>query len=153
HELPARAARVPGRVRDLEMALRDEARHGRRREARHAELGRPGMNMRTVSFSNPNARVRFLSFAALSLAASLAACAIHPAGEEEERDRAAEIGRTFEEAEAPPPLSENPALDDYLRTAFYASADLRARYWEWRAALERIPQEASPPNPALTFSY
>jgi outer membrane protein TolC len=37
--------------------------------------------------------------------------------------------------------------------AFFANAELRARYWEWRAALERIPQEASPPNPALTFSY
>lgn len=90
---------------------------------------------------------------ALFLALALTACAIHPAGEKEERDRAAELGKAFEDSEQPPPLPDEPKIEDYLRTAFYANADLRARYWEWRAALERIPQEASPPNPALTFSY
>lgn len=88
-----------------------------------------------------------------SLALALTACAIHPAGEREERERADELGRAFEDAERPPPLPADPQAADYLRTAFFASGELRARYWEWRAALERIPQEASPPNPALTFSY
>jgi cobalt-zinc-cadmium efflux system outer membrane protein len=93
------------------------------------------------------------SFIALAFLLALAACAIHPAGEREERDRAAEIGKSFDDAGAPPPLPDKPTVQDYLQSAFYASADLRARYWDWRAALERIPQEASPPNPALNFSY
>lgn len=81
-----------------------------------------------------------------------AACAIHPRGEREERARALEAGRAFEEDAQPAPLPEEPAPEDYLRRAFFASATLRQRYWEWRAALEKIPQEASPPNAALTFS-
>lgn len=89
----------------------------------------------------------------LLLALALDACAIHPEGEREERDRAAELGRAFESDEAPPPLPENPSVEDYLQAAFLTSADLRVSYWEWRAALERIPQEASPPNPVLNFSY
>jgi outer membrane protein TolC len=89
---------------------------------------------------------------AIGMSLALSACAIHPEGEREERDRAAEIGRVFDDAAAPS-LPEKPSIEDYLRTAFFASGELRARYWEWRAALERIPQEASPPNPALNFSY
>jgi hypothetical protein len=96
---------------------------------------------------------RTLPLTGFALVLALGACAIHPAGEKEERDRAAEVGRQLEEDQAPPPLPDHPTAEDFLRTAFFASADLRMSYWEWRAALERIPQEASPPNPALTFSY
>ncbi len=71
----------------------------------------------------------------------------------EERDRAAAAGREIESSGAAPELPADPLPEDYLRVAFFANARLRARYWEWRAALERIPQEASPPNPALNFSY
>ena len=41
---------------------------------------------------------------------------------------------------------------DYLQYAFLANADLQARYWEWRSAIERIPQDASFPNIAVPFS-
>ena len=84
---------------------------------------------------------------------ALGACAIRPNGEREERDRARDAGRAFEDSAEVPELPAEPGPEDYLRVAFFANAELRARYWEWRAALERIPQEASPPNPALTFSY
>src|SRR5262245_4766938 len=40
-----------------------------------------------------------------------------------------------------------------MRAAFHGSASLRARYAEWRAAVERVPIEASPPRVALTFSH
>ena len=80
-------------------------------------------------------------------------CAVHVEGERGERERALEAGRAFEEDLTPPPLPEQPGPEDYLRTAFHANAGLRQRYWEWRAALERIPEAASPPNPALTFSF
>jgi len=91
---------------------------------------------------------RFSAATTLLLAA---ACAVHPRGEREERDRADAVARELD-AEAPT-LPDAPTLEDCLRVAFYANADLRARYWEWRAALERIPQEASPPNAVLSFSY
>lgn len=77
----------------------------------------------------------------------LAACAIHPEGEDEERARAEEAGRDFErphEERVLPPLSKSPSWNEVLRRAFLANADLEKSYWEWRAALERIPQEASP---------
>ena len=83
----------------------------------------------------------------------LPACVAHPSGEREERDRALEAGREFDDRFEAPELPANPGSEDYLRAAFLANADLRARYWEWRSAIERIPQEASPPNAALSFSY
>jgi outer membrane protein TolC len=88
---------------------------------------------------------------ACALAALAAGCAIHPEGEREERDRALAAGDELD-AEVPP-LPAQPELADYLRTAFHADPALRQAYWEWRAALERIPQEASPPDVALSFDY
>jgi len=93
------------------------------------------------------------SAAALAAAFAAAACAVHPAGEAEERERAAAALRELDEPAELPPLPGEPSLRDCLRTAFHADAELRARYWEWRAAIERIPQEASPPNPAFSFSH
>ncbi|MFO0982471.1 MAG: TolC family protein [Planctomycetota bacterium] len=52
----------------------------------------------------------------------------------------------------PPPLPATPAPGDYLEHAFLANAELQARYWEWRAAIEQIPQDASFPNVAIPFS-
>lgn len=88
-------------------------------------------------------------FLALLLVSS---CAVHPQGEREERDRAeAALWELEEMTEIPFP--DHPAREDWLRAAFHGSASLRARYAEWRAALERIPIEASPPKAALQFSY
>ena len=81
------------------------------------------------------------------------ACAVHPIGETEERDHATAALRELDEPIEVPALPAEPEVRDYLRTAFHADQDLRARYWQWRAAVERIPQDASPPNPALNFSY
>ncbi len=91
----------------------------------------------------------------LSLVATffLSGCAIHPAGEKEERRRAGEAGRPYVERPALPPLPASPTAEDYLRHAFLSNSDLEARYWEWRAALEQIPQDASLPNAAIPFSY
>ena len=72
-------------------------------------------------------------FSAATTLLVLAACAVHPRGEREERDRADAVARELD-AEAPT-LPDAPTLEDCLRVAFYANADLRARYWEWRAAL------------------
>ena len=82
----------------------------------------------------------------------LSACAVHPRGEREERDRADEVLRELDASEGAV-LPEHPSREDWLRAAFHGSASLRARYAEWRAALERIPIEASPPKAAIEFSY
>ncbi len=94
---------------------------------------------------------RIAVFAPLALAA-LAGCAVRPAGEKKERERAEAMGRHYEESAKPEPLPDDPGPDDYLRHAFLANADLESRYWDWRSAIERIPQDASPPNAALPFS-
>ncbi len=69
----------------------------------------------------------------------LAGCAVHPEGEDEERDRAA---RAFAGEEAPEVAPDAP-LDLLLRRAYLANGDLRRRWWEWKAAIEEIPQAGS----------
>jgi len=88
----------------------------------------------------------------LLLPVLLAACVAHPRGEDEERDRADAALAELDETPGAV-LPERPTREDWLRAAFHGSASLRARYAEWRAALERIPIEASPPKAALQFSY
>lgn len=90
--------------------------------------------------------MRFLMAATLVLSG----CALRPAGEEAERARAQEVERSYEQT---PLLPDSPTLDDYLRYAFLANADLRARYWEWRSAIEQIPQDSSFPNVAVPFGF
>ena len=92
-------------------------------------------------------------FAALAAWTLLLGCAIRPEGEKHERDRIALAGQAYEEAVPVPELPEAPGPEDLLRRAFLANAALKARYLEWRAAIEQVPQDASPPNAALTFSY
>jgi hypothetical protein len=95
---------------------------------------------------------RLTTRAAIALLA-LGACVAHPPGEREERERALKVGEQFDEQLAPPRLPDHPGAEDYLHAAFLANGELRQRYWEWRSAIERIPQDASPPNAALTFAY
>lgn len=106
-----------------------------------------------MNVSKPENFARFARVAGFAAALALAACAVHPVGESDERDRAEQALKELDEPIEPAELPDHPVLKDYLRAAFHSDLDLRERYWRWRAALERIPQEASPPNPALTFSY
>jgi outer membrane protein TolC len=92
------------------------------------------------------------SLPAIAVLLLLAGCALRPAGEDAERRRAEEAGRPFTDTIVMPLLPANPTPQDYLRFAFLRNANLHARYWEWRAAIERIPQDSSFPNIALPFS-
>jgi outer membrane protein, heavy metal efflux system len=85
--------------------------------------------------------------------AAIAGCAIHPQGEKEERERIESAGASYVRRAEPAPLPEKPGPDDYLRYAFLSNADLEARYWEWKAAIEQVPQDASLPNAAISFDY
>lgn len=88
----------------------------------------------------------------LLLAGLLSSCAIHPEGEREERDRAEAAGapysRPFEERDLPP-LALDAGLEEVVRRALLANGDLEAKYFAWRAAIEGIPQAASPPGSAM----
>lgn len=85
--------------------------------------------------------------------ALLAGCALRPAGERQERLAAENAGRAWaRESVELSPLPEQPTIEDYLQRAFLANAALQNRYWQWRAALEQVPQDASWPRVALPFN-
>ena len=77
---------------------------------------------------------------------SVAGCTVHPVGERAERDAATEAGKPFAhqiEKRDLPPLPENPTADDLVRYAFGVNAELEQHYWEWRSAIEQIPQDGT----------
>jgi outer membrane protein TolC len=81
------------------------------------------------------------------LAASLlAGCTIHPAGEREQRQAAMRSGAPFTqpvEKRELPALSDNVSPDDLVQYALLTSPELEQRYWEWRSAIEQIPQDGT----------
>lgn len=84
-------------------------------------------------------------FAAIS-ALMLAGCTVHPPGEQAERQAALRAGAPFTkpvEQRQVPPLLSNPTPDDLVRRALLTSPDLEQRYWEWRSAIEQIPQDGT----------
>jgi outer membrane protein TolC len=93
-------------------------------------------------------KIRFLLPALALLAAG---CAFLPEGESGERAKLDEAGRAFAGDVVVPELPADPAPEDYLRHAFLASDELRQRYFEWRSAIEVVPQVSSLPN--LSFSF
>jgi len=84
-------------------------------------------------------------------ALGLASCVIRPKGEPAERERAAEAGaafaRRFEERELPD-LPADAGLAAMQQRAALANAEIERSYWDWRAAIERIPQESTTPTAA-----
>lgn len=92
-------------------------------------------------------RNRVVSFAAgvLSIAV-LIGCTSHPPGEQEERRASLQAGKPFEkpsERRVAPPLPANPTADDLVHYAWLTNAGLEQRYWDWRSAIEQIPQDGT----------
>jgi outer membrane protein, heavy metal efflux system len=80
------------------------------------------------------------------LLVGLAGCTVHPPGEFEERATAAQMGKPFEErieARQRSLLPANPTSDQLVEYALLGNAELERRYWEWRSAIEQIPQDAT----------
>jgi outer membrane protein TolC len=50
-----------------------------------------------------------------------------------------------------PVLPANARLEDLVRHALLANAEVEAAYWEWRAALERVPQAGTPDTNLAVF--
>jgi outer membrane protein TolC len=84
--------------------------------------------------------------ATLVLLAALAGCTVHLAGEREERHAARQVGKPFEkriEERQIQPLPETPTPDQLVDYAQLNNAELEQHYWEWRSAIEQIPQDAT----------
>lgn len=82
----------------------------------------------------------------VSIMAGVGGCAVHPKGEQEERHAALQAGKPFQtpiDQRSSPALPENPTSDDLVRYALLTNADLERQYWEWRSAIEQIPQDGS----------
>lgn len=92
--------------------------------------------------------------AAVTSALVLAGCTVHPPGEQAERQAAIRAGAPFTrpvERRQVPPLPANPTPDDLVRRALLASPELEQRYWEWRSAIEQIPQDGTQPTNLALF--
>lgn len=50
-------------------------------------------------------------------------------------------------------LPEQPTLQDYIRIGLLRNPDLRGDYERWRAALEKIPQVTSLPDPMFSYGH
>jgi outer membrane protein, heavy metal efflux system len=76
----------------------------------------------------------------------LSGCTVHPKGEDEERAAAIKEGKPFSEPATQrvvPELPSDPTPDDLVRYALLTSPELEQHYWEWRAAIEQIPQDGT----------
>ena len=88
----------------------------------------------------------------LIIAASLlliGGCTVHPPGEQAERRAALDAGKPFNKPAGerlPPSLPAVPTPDDLVRYALLTNTDLEQRYWEWRSAIEQIPQDGTQPT-------
>jgi len=58
-----------------------------------------------------------------------------------------------EEAPALNALDKDATLEDYLRYAALSNAGLEAAFNHWKAALERVPQAKSLPDPRFNYTY
>src|SRR4051812_3567371 len=88
----------------------------------------------------------------------LSGCVLAPRETKQEQQRLDRAGVAFEppvEKRDLPPLEDQITWRDALRRAFLANGELEAAYFEWKAALARIPQVANYPNTniAPSFSY
>jgi cobalt-zinc-cadmium efflux system outer membrane protein len=90
---------------------------------------------------------RILLFVAVAVA--LSGCTAHPRGEREERKAALDAGSTLAHREA---LPANPTPDELVRYALLSNADLEQKYWQWRSAIEQVPQDGTQPTNLVLFS-
>src|SRR5690242_7370281 len=90
----------------------------------------------------------------LALLALSAGCTSHPPGEQEERAAALRAGKPFNhrDRQTLPPLSASPTPDEMVRYALLTNAHLEQKYWEWRSAIEQIPQDGTQPTNLVLFA-
>lgn len=97
--------------------------------------------------------IRFLALSVVLVV--VAGCTVHPEGEQRERDLAANEGKRYAvrpDDRLPPTLSADPTPDDLVRYASLASPELEQKYWEWRSAIEQIPQDGTQATNLVLFA-
>ena len=104
----------------------------------------------------PNAQLHRARLSAAVVLMWLGGCAAAAAGwsESEHRDGSSRVAGAMTQrplAREPRPLPADAALDDYIRYAMQHSPALAAAYQRWRAALARVPQATSLPDPQIGF--
>ena len=73
-----------------------------------------------------------------------------------QREEAREAGQSFavpHPARELPVLSQQASLEAVLRYALLSNADVEQAYFDWAAAVERIPQATSLPDPRFSYEY
>ena len=88
-----------------------------------------------------------------ALAAMVGCRTVPTPAERVERERLENVGRDFLPESRPvlPALDADSAPADYLRWAILNQPSVTAAYFEWAAAVSRIPAARTPPDPRLTF--
>ncbi len=82
-------------------------------------------------------------------------CTVHPDGEQHERQMAEAEGGPYRKAAGDrdlPTLSASPTPDELVRYALLASPELEQHYWEWRSAIEQIPQDGTEPTNLVVYA-
>ncbi len=93
--------------------------------------------------------------AAALLAVVVSGCTVHPDGERQEREWAEAAGIPYHEPADQrklPTLSADPTPDELVRYALLASPDLEQHYWEWRSAIDQIPQDGTEPTNLVVYA-
>ena len=76
-----------------------------------------------------------------------------PESYRELKQLSAEYENRIEDSRETFELSDDATLSDYLIYAAINNPELEAAFNRWKAAVEKIPQETSLPDPRLTYSY
>lgn len=80
------------------------------------------------------------------LALGVGACTVSPKGENALREEARAAGAAYRQAAAQrvlPELKPSATPDELVRYGLLANGTVERAYWEWRSAIERIPQEGT----------
>src|SRR5689334_7277169 len=102
----------------------------------------------------PRTNRRRLTIVGLGLLEVLTGCTSHPKGEREERAAATQAAPPYEkrwEVRELPPLPAEASLDQIVEHALLTNAELEQRYWEWRSAIEQVPQDGTQPTNLAIF--
>src|SRR5437762_2697915 len=87
---------------------------------------------------------------------TLAGCTLAPEGTAREQARLDQNGSIYQQEFEKRDLPEVPSpasWHDVLHRALLANGDLEASYFEWKAAMARLPQVATWPNTSFAPSY
>ncbi len=97
--------------------------------------------------------IRFLSLSLVLVV--VAGCTVHPEGEQRERDLASNEGKPYAvrpQDRSLPALPADPTPDDLVRYASLASPEIEQKYWEWKSAIEQIPQDGTQATNLVLFA-